>query len=429
MKQKKYLKVLKMIEYTKAKKILENSKINIRTQILSSIETLNRVSAENIYSKVNFPSGNNTAFDGYAVNSNDTIYLNKKKKRLFKIIKTIAAGDNPKINTIKKNQTVEVMTGALIPKPFNTVIPIEKIQFYPSENKKKYILINEKLNKNNHIRFQGSDFKKKELIISKGELIQPSHILAFKTLGIKKIKVMSKPNILFFSTGNEISEKNKVMAWQVRNSNSYYIKSLSKNFLFNFIDGGILRDNGQKHFERKIRKILNSKVDIIITSGAVSAGKFDFIPSVVNKFKLKSFFKGVAIRPGKPILFAKFKNKSKSIFGLPGNPISSAACFRFFVYPYISSILNIKKEKSFKAVLKNNFKKNKNFTRFLKARLNSTNNGNLQVEILSGQESFKIKSFIQSNAWALLNSGKSSFKKGQLIECFSPIFPNKNIFY
>ena len=111
---------------------------------------------------------------------------------------------------------------------------------------KNYILIDKRIKKNNHIRFKGSDFKNKELIISKGELIQPSHILAFKSLGIKKIKVMSKPNILFFSTGNEITEKDKINSWQVRNSNSYYIKSLSKNFLFNFIDGGILRDNEKK---------------------------------------------------------------------------------------------------------------------------------------------------------------------------------------
>ena len=78
--------------------------------------------------------------------------------------------------------------------------------------------------------------------------------------------------------------------------------------------------------------------------------------------------------------------------------------------------------------MKKNYKKKKSFTRFLKAKLNSTNNGTLQVEILSGQESFRIKSFVQSNVWALLNSGNSSFKKGQLIECFSPIYPNKNIF-
>tara|TARA_B100000579_G_scaffold108840_1_gene86778 strand:+ start:914 stop:1969 length:1056 start_codon:yes stop_codon:yes gene_type:complete len=350
-----------MIGYLKAKKILAKSKINIGLQRLKSFDSLNRISAENIYSKVNYPAGNNTAFDGYAINSKDTSLLNSKKSKFFKIIKIIAAGDNPKITNIKKFQTAEVMTGALIPKHFDTVIPIEEAKFYPNNKVRKYILINKKISKNNHIRFKGSDFKKKELIISKGELVQPHHILAFKTLGINKIKVMSKPSILFFSTGNEISEKNKINDWQVRNSNSYYIKSLSKNFLFNFIDGGIIRDNGRKNFEKKLKKILTSKVDIIITSGAVSAGKFDFIPNVVNKFKLNSFFKGVAIRPGKPILFANFKNKSKAIFGLPGNPISSAACFRFFVYPYISNILNIKREKPFKAVLKKNYKKKKIF--------------------------------------------------------------------
>ena len=123
------------------------------------------------------------------------------------------------------------------------------------------------------------------------------------------------------------------------------------------------------------------------------------------------------------------ENKQKCFFGLPGNPISSAACFRFFVYPYLSSILNIKTEKPFNAILKKNFEKKKKITRFLKAKLNSTKNGTLEVEILSGQESFKIKSFINSNIWAVLKSGKSLFKKGQLIECFSPIFSNKNIFY
>ncbi len=417
-----------MIGYLKAKKILEKARINIGLQNVSFIDSLNRISAENIYSKVNYPAGNNTAFDGYEINSKDTIFLNKKKSKLFKIIKTIAAGDNPKIRNVKKFQTVEVMTGAIIPKPFDTVIPIEQVQFCPNSKMKKYILINKKIGKNNHIRFKGSDFKKKELIIPKGELIQASHILALKSLGVKKVKVMSKPNILFFSTGNEISEKNKIKDWQVRNSNSYYIKSLSNNFLFNFIDGGILRDQDQNLFHKMLKKSLNSKADIVITSGAVSAGKFDFVPSVIKKFKLSSFFKGVSIRPGKPILFAKFKNKQKCFFGLPGNPISSAACFRFFVYPYLSNILNIKAEKSFRAILKKDFKKKKNFTRFLKAKLSSTKNGTLEVEILTGQESFKIKSFIKSNVWAILKSGKSLFKKGQLIECFSPIFSNKNIF-
>ena len=418
-----------MINYKTAKNILTKSKIKIKNQNINSLKSLNRVCAKDVYSPVNYPAGNNTAFDGYAINSKDTVNLSQKNLKKFKILKTIAAGDNPKIKNVKKFQTVEVMTGALIAKPFDTVIPIEQIKFYPSVKNKKYILINKKINKNEYIRYLGSDYKTKEIVVKKGTLIQSSHILALKSLGIEKIDVKIKPNILFFSTGNEISDKKNIADWQIRNSNTYYIKSLSNNFLFNFIDGGILRDKDSNLFKKLINKNIKSKADIIVTSGAVSAGKFDFVPEVIKEFKLSNFFKGVAIRPGKPILFAKFKNKEKVFFGLPGNPISSAACFRFFVYPYLSGILNINEEKPFKARLTNKFKKKKNFTRFLKGKLTSTNNGNLQIKILQGQESFRIKSFVKSNVWGVFKAGQSTFKKGHLIECHFPITPNKNIFY
>ena len=171
--------------------------------------------------------------------------------------------------------------------------------------------------------------------------------------------------------------------------------------------------------------MLKSKIDLIITSGAVSAGKYDFVPSAVRNFQLSNYFKSVAIRPGKPILFAKIKGKPKAVFGLPGNPISSAACFRFFVYPYIRSLLGIKEEISFKARLRNEFRKKNDFTRFVKSKLSTTKNGKLEVEILKGQESFRIKSFIQSNVWVKLPSGKSNFQKGEVVDCFFPNHSNK----
>ena len=173
--------------------------------------------------------------------------------------------------------------------------------------------------------------------------------------------------------------------------------------------------------------MLNSRIDIIITSGAVSAGKFDFIPDIVKKFKLSSYFKSVAIRPGKPVLFAKIKNKQKVIFGLPGNPMSSAACFRFFVYPYITNVMGISEEKPISAILKNDFIKKKNFTRFAKSKLNTTKNGKIEVEILKGQESFRIKSFVKSNIWVVLPAGKSKFKKGQIVDCFFPNHINQSL--
>jgi molybdopterin molybdotransferase len=413
-----------MISYQYSKRILKKATIKIKDEDIKSTNSLNRVVSKNVYSGINYPSGDNAAFDGYAINSNDTKNIKKNLPKKFKIIGLIAAGNKPFKKKIKKYDTVEIMTGGIIPKGFDTIIPIEKIIFYQN---KKNILIDGKITKYNHVRFAGSDFKKKEIVVKKNTVIQPNHILAFKTLGIKNITVKKKINILFFSTGNEISNNDSIPSWKVRNSNSHYIKNLNENFLFNFKDGGILKDNQENIFKSKISKMLNSRIDIIITSGAVSAGKFDFIPDIVKKFKLSSYFKSVAIRPGKPVLFARIKNKQKVIFGLPGNPMSSAACFRFFVYPYITNVMGISEEKPISAILKNDFIKKKNFTRFAKSKLNTTKNGKIEVEILKGQESFRIKSFVKSNIWVVLPVGKSKFKKGQIVDCFFPNHINQSL--
>ena len=411
-----------MISYEQSKKILKNAKIKIKDEMINSVNSLNRLVSSNVYSSINYPTGDNAAFDGYAINSKDTKRIKKNSQKQFKIIGSIAAGSKPLNKKIKKFDAIEIMTGGIIPKGFDTIIPIEQINFYPNKTNKKYIVIDQKIKKYNHVRFAGSDFKKGEVILRKNTIVQPNHILAFKTLGIKKIKVKKKINILFFSTGNEITNKDNIPNWKVRNSNSHYIKNLNENFLFHFENGGILKDNHQSIFKNKIKKMLNNKTDILITSGAVSAGKYDYIPSVVKTFKLSDYFKSVAIRPGKPILFAKIKSKQKVIFGLPGNPMSSSACFRFFVIPYIANILGLNTEIPVRGILKNSFIKKKQFTRFAKSKLSTTKDGKIEIEILKGQESFRVKSFIKSNIWALLPAGKSKFKKGEIVDCF---FPNQ----
>ena len=412
-----------MINYLQAKKILKKAKIKIRDEEIFINDSLNRVVSKDILSTSDYPLSDNAAFDGFAINSNDTKVVNKKNIKHFRIIGSIAAGNKPLNKKVKKFATAEIMTGGIIPKMFNTIVPIEQINFYPNKKNPKSIVIDQKIRKFNHVRFKGSDYKKNQLVIKKGTIIQSNHILALKTLGVKKIKVKKKLNILFFSTGNEISNSDNIPSWKVRNSNNYYIKSLNNNFLFNFKDGGILRDHHQQLFKSKISKMIKSSIDIIITSGAVSAGKFDYIPSVVKQFKTSHYFKSVMIRPGKPVLFAKINQKV--IFGLPGNPISSAACFRFFVYPFIENILNIHNEKPIKASLKNDYEKNKKITRFIKSKLITTQNGKLEVELLPGQESFRINSFVKSNTWAVLPQGRTKFKKGQIIDCFLPNLPNK----
>ena len=415
-----------MKSYIQALKILKKNKLVFINEKIKSSNCLNRVCAKNIYSNTNYPAANNSAFDGYAVNSNDTKKLSIKRGKFFKILGIISAGTKPKNKKLNRFGAFEIMTGGLLPKGFDTIIPKEDVSLYPNKKNPKYLYINKIIKKNKNIRTKGSDYKKNDLIIKKGVIFKSGHILALKALGIRYVNVKKKPNILFFSTGNEISNHEKIPYWKVRNSNSHYIKSIDKNFLFNFNYGGILKDKDELVLNKKINKLLTSNVDIIITSGAVSAGKFDYIPFVIKKFKLSGYFKNIAIRPGKPILFAKFKRKQKAFFGLPGNPISSVACFRFFVYKFLQDSLEVEAEKPIKAILKNNFSKQINFTRYMKSRFNTTKNGKLEVEILKGQESFRIQPFIKSNIWTVLPSGKSKFKKNEIVDCFLPNQSNKN---
>ena len=407
-----------MNTYKFALKNLTKNKILIKDEKISINQSLNRVSSSDIISPVNYPSCDNTAFDGYAINSKETISLNIRNPKKFKIIKTLAAGDNPYIRKIPKNSAIEVMTGAIVQKPFDTIIPVEKAELMEPKLKPKYIILKNKFKKNEFIRPAGSDFKKGDKIIKKGQFINSNHVLALKTLGIEKVLVKKKLNVVFYPTGNELSNSKKIPNWKIRNSNTNYLNSFTKNLPINFVVKKILRDNDNLIFKKEISKNMKSKSDLVITSGAVSAGKFDFIPNVIKQFKLKSMFKGVNIRPGKPIMFAKFNN-NMCFFGLPGNPISSAACFRFFVLPHMFKSLGVTLEKPIVAKLKYKFKKKKNFTRFIKGKLIFTKKGEVEFEANKGQESYKIGSFTRSNAWGLFKDGVSNFKKGTRVECYS----------
>ena len=182
-----------MISYTKALRLIEKVSINLKNEKISIVKSINRVSAENVLSPNNNPLSNNAAFDGFAILSRETKDLSKKKVKKFKILKTIAAGDNPKIKNYKKNSVVEVMTGGLIPKYYDSILPVEKAKYYPSNNNPTHLIVNKRVKKFSYVRFAGEDYKKKDIVLKKGELIQPKHLMAFTTLGIKNLEVKKKP--------------------------------------------------------------------------------------------------------------------------------------------------------------------------------------------------------------------------------------------
>jgi molybdopterin molybdotransferase len=414
-----------MIQYKEAINIIKKISLKINSEKISILNSVNRICDSDIRSPSVNPLHNNTAFDGFAVIAKETKKTSIKKPKKFKIIKTIAAGDNPKIKSYFKDSVIEIMTGGLVPKPFDSVLAVEKAKYFPTKGKPTHIIINREVKKFSFIRFAGEDYQLKDLVVKKGEVIQPKHIMALTTLGIKDIKVKKKPKITFMSTGNEIvSYKSKnILPWQVRNSNNHYFKSFGESLHFDIIDGGIIKDNNPSKLKEILNNLKNSDTDILVTSGAISAGKFDFIPELINKFSFEKCFKGVAIKPGRPIMLSKLKQENKLFFGLPGNPISCAAGFRFFIYPLIRKSLGMKVENKFTAKLSNKYLKAKNFTHFVRCFIEINNRGLVQLEVLQEQQSNKIKSFVKANCWGIFPEGKDKFKKGDIIE-WVPLIPS-----
>ena len=413
-----------MIKYQEAIKILNKVSLKLPDEKISTLDSLNRVCSKNILSPTKNPSSNNTAFDGFAVLARETKGLSRKKIKKFKILKSIGAGDNPQIRNYQKNSSVEIMTGAIVPKPFDSIIPVENVKYFPSKKKPTHIFIDHEIKKFSFIRFAGEDFNLKDIVIKKGELIQPKHIMALTTLGIKSLYVKKKPKIIFFGTGNEIVDykKKSIYNWEVRNSNNHYFMSFGKSLHYQIIDGGVIKDNQQRKLNEKIKKTLKSDIDIFVTSGAISAGKFDFIPELIKKLDFKTYFKGVSIKPGRPIMMSKFKRKEKLFFGLPGNPISCAAGFRFFIYPLLRNSLGMLKEEKFKAKLINKYSKRKDFTHFARCLVKINPKGLVELRVLKEQQSHRIKSFVKANSWGIFPSGKDLYKSGDIIE-WVPLIP------
>jgi len=412
-----------MISYKKAISLIKKSSITLPSKKISIEKALHKVCAKNILSPSKYPSFNNSAFDGFALSSGETKGLNSKKTKKFKILKTIAAGDNPKINKWEKNSTVEIMTGALIPKQYDTILPVEKVKYFPSKKKPTHIILDKKLKKFEYVRFAGEDYKPGNLVLKKGEQIQSNHLIALATLGIKEILVKKIPKIIFFGTGNEIVDyrKKNIPLWKVRNSNNIYFSNFGKSLNVKVIDGGVIKDNEPYKLKKALQKIIKSDIDLFITSGAISAGKFDFIPKFIKEFGFQNKFKGAKIKPGRPIMLSKFKKKL--FIGLPGNPISMVAGLRFFIYPLIRNMLNMEKEIFFKAKLLNNYSKRKDFTHFLRCTLTVTKKGSCELKILKGQQSNKLKALTEANCWGIFESGKAKFKAGDFVECL-PLIPS-----
>lgn len=397
-----------MISFTDALKTIKETASLLPCESIPLLDSLLRISAESVNANEQMPPFDNSAMDGYAVMRKDT--LNPPTK--LPVIGTIIAGDLPIFKPTIMPAAYEIMTGAPLPSGYDCVIKMEDVE--PEEGFVKIFKPGDLLE---NVRRKGEDFQTEDIIIANGTRIMPKHIMALASFGVTHIKVRKRPTISILTTGNELISYNEqtrgpLPAGKIRDNNGPYLLTALKLLGAEPRIHKTIPDDSQA-FIHQLEEILQNSPDIIITTGAVSKGKFDFIYESLHKINAKILFHGVAIRPGKPILFAKLN--STAFFGLPGNPISAAVGLRFFVEPYLSQLLGTPIEKTIKATLQNETNKSKDLLCFYKARLNIQGEKPL-VSILEGQSSHMINSLLKSNAWAILAPGREKFGMDEAID-------------
>jgi molybdopterin molybdotransferase len=282
-----------------------------------------RVTGKNIKASRNIPPADNSAMDGYAVKHIDITKASVENPVMLKIIEDIPAGKVPR-KKLKRGETARIMTGAIIPEGADTVIRQED-----TLRKEDAVSILVSAGKGRDIRFAGEDVKKGELVIPAGTVIGPAHTGMLASLGHSAVSVYRRPRVAIMSTGDELVNIHRdPPPGKIVNSNSYALAAQVMACGGIPVMLGITRDT-KAALQKTFQKALGA--DVIISSGGVSVGDYDFVKDVMGEMGNAMHFWQVAMRPGKPLAFGAIDGVP--LFGLPGNPVSVMVSFEQFVRP------------------------------------------------------------------------------------------------
>jgi len=311
----------------------------------------------------------------------------------FKIEGLQAAG-SPQMTLKNPGNCLEVMTGAILPKGMDTVIPYEDLTI---ENGIATVNINPK-SKWKNIHKQATDKYKGDLLIEKGQLLGPAEIGVLATVGKTEVEVARNPRIAIVSSGDElINAAGSPLIHQIRKSNVWALHTdlLKKGLnaeLFHLIDT-------KQNIKATLSAIL-LRFDVVMMSGGVSKGKLDFIPDILEEINVEKVFHRVKQRPGKPFWFGIYQNKVH-FFAFPGNPVSTFSNFHRYFLPWYYKSLNAKTQPLFKLKLTEAFDFNKPLTYFLQVKVVQTNSG-LGAKPIMGKGSGDLANLLATDGFLII---------------------------
>ncbi|MBL4663358.1 MAG: molybdopterin molybdotransferase MoeA [Flavobacteriaceae bacterium] len=351
---------------------------------------------EDVISPIHMPPFRQSAMDGYALCLHDDLS--------YKVTGEVQAGDNTQIK-LKSGEAVRIFTGAPVPNSANAVIMQEKV----TTSSNSITLENTPL-ANDNIRALGAQITAGQIALTMGTTLNPAGIGFLSSLGITEVLVYQKPSVAIVVTGNELTEPGKPLVnGQIYESNALMLTGVLGSLGYQNVNTYRVDDNYKNTLE--ILQTTISQHDVILVSGGISVGDYDFVGKALQELKVTPLFYKVKQKPGKPLFFGK--KDSKVIFALPGNPAAALNCFYIYVHlalQKLSGDIKFSIQRT-QAKSQTSFQKKGDRAQFLKANYN---NGG--VSILDGQSSAMLHTFALANALVYIPEDVNDIKQNDLVE-------------
>jgi molybdopterin molybdotransferase len=376
-------------------------------EVVDLLTAFHRILATPVISSLDFPHWDNSAMDGFAVRYEDVQNSNSENPTILEVVEEIPAGYEPKI-TIKKGQAARIFTGAIIPKGADTIVIQEKTKF-----QKNQVFIFATPQPQEFIRKQGDFYQAGKELLPAGIPLNAAEIAILAAAQLSKISVFRRPRVAIFSSGDElVTPEQTLEPGQIVDSNQYALAALVKELGAEVLMLGIVKDD-QTALTETINYAINH-ADIVLSSGGVSVGDYDYIDNILASLGATIHFRAVQMRPGKPLTFATFPNSL--YFGLPGNPVSALVTFWRFVQPAIKKLSGIKTgwESNFLKVKSHSeLKSNGKMETYIWGKLNLIN-GIYEFQQAGGNlNSGNLINLSKTNALAILRVGKTLVTPGE----------------
>lgn len=384
-----------MIQVNEALTFVAENSSKMPLQKIAVKKALGYVLAETVYSPIAMPPFRQSAMDGYA-------FIHSRKHQ-YDVVSSSQAGDHSNIK-LKENEAVRIFTGAFVPDDADTVVMQEHVM--ANDNS---ILIAKMPEQFANVRVKGEQIDKDGIVFEANTLITPAAIGFLACLGITEITVYKKPKVAILVTGNELVKPGKKLPkGKIYESNSVMLEAALQTIGVNKTKVFKVKDN-LKATKEALKDILK-KYDVVLVSGGISVGDYDFVKEALLKNGVEELFYKINQKPGKPMFFGS--KKETLVFALPGNPASSLTNFYVYVYPAIRNRMGFSDIHLPKLVRKLNagISNNSGKTLFLKALYNETH-----VKVLDGQSSAMLNTFATANCLLIVPNDVENLKKEQLV--------------